>query len=90
MKYREIAATLRKEAQRWPEGVESENTYTYAIGTLKITCLASREAILAVADKFERGTHTWRGMHRKRAKSNPLTRPHDADAQLAALEKECV
>lgn len=57
MKFRAIAAKLREESARF--AVDSDDTpesrAVFEFGTLKIKCPANRNAILRVAEKYDKG-----------------------------------
>lgn len=91
-----IALVLDLIASEYPEAApEHEAKAEFKLGTLTLRCVASRPAIKKMADKFAHPDFAfWRDAHGNTGAVNrllrrpSLRRPVDADALLAALEKE--
>lgn len=93
---RMIAARLREAAHTLPDlpmNHAEVGVYTLQIGTFKITCRGTRDAVRNVADKYEKGPRSlraWSGLPPREPLAKPtLRRPANADALLAELLAEC-
>jgi hypothetical protein len=95
MKAREIAARIAAQAPEYPTKINRPDNDSerarFAFGTLRLSCMANQEAVLAMAHKYERGLyfHTARTQVHRLSKHPGMKRPPDADALLAALFAEC-